>query len=174
MTTETILTEEVINSLSEKHLWGHAKFIGAGGVTIEGDDEFARAIEQAVLQSPEVQKWREDTARINSLEQQSKIPYRSYEATHSNDVGDIVMIHAKDAALIAAHNKAITKKRHTEETLKKVDVLVHRNIALGLSYVWLRWELTNEDVILALESLGYKIEFNKSHLGCLTTTKISF
>src|SRR5690606_29378137 len=35
-------------------LWAHAQFIGAGEIHIEGDDAFARAIEQTVLNSPEV------------------------------------------------------------------------------------------------------------------------
>jgi len=58
MTTETILTPAQIEELSAKHLWAHAQFVGAGDVHIEGDEAFARAIEQAVLQSPEIQALR--------------------------------------------------------------------------------------------------------------------
>ena len=49
MTIETILTDEIITELAAKHLWAHAQFIGAGEVYYEGEIEFARAIEQAVL-----------------------------------------------------------------------------------------------------------------------------
>ena len=63
MTTETILTPAQIEELSAKHLWAHAQFVGAGDVHIEGDEAFARAIEQAVLQSPEIQALRKDARR---------------------------------------------------------------------------------------------------------------
>lgn len=63
MTIETILTDEIITELATKHLWAHAQFIGAGEVYYEGEIEFARAIEQAVLQSEQVQALRKDAER---------------------------------------------------------------------------------------------------------------
>lgn len=67
MTTETILTDEIISELAAKHLWAHAQFIGAGEVYYEGEIEFARAIEQAVLQSPEIQALHKDAKRYRYL-----------------------------------------------------------------------------------------------------------
>ena len=63
MTNETILTEELIDQLADKYLWGHDQFLGV----IEGTEEFARAIEQAVLQSPEVQALKRDKERLDWL-----------------------------------------------------------------------------------------------------------
>ncbi|CAP41278.1 dATP/dGTP pyrophosphohydrolase domain-containing protein [Bordetella petrii] len=48
-TKQTVLTDEEIGALSKAHLTAHAQFVGAGDVYIEGDDQFARAIESAVL-----------------------------------------------------------------------------------------------------------------------------
>lgn len=63
MTTETTLTEEIISDLAAEHLSAHAQFVGAGEVHYEGEIEFARAIEQAVLQSDQVQQWKLDATR---------------------------------------------------------------------------------------------------------------
>ena len=67
MTAEIILTDEIISELAAKHLWAHAQFIGAGEVHYEGEIEFARAIEQAVLQSEQVQALRKDAERYRWL-----------------------------------------------------------------------------------------------------------
>ena len=63
MTKETVLTEELIDQLADKYLWGHDHFLGV----IEGTEEFARAIEQAVLQSPEIQALKRDAERLDWL-----------------------------------------------------------------------------------------------------------
>lgn len=59
MTTETVLSPDEVKRLKKEVLivWADDK-----GIT-----EFARAIEQAVLQSPEVQRLREDAERYRVL-----------------------------------------------------------------------------------------------------------
>lgn len=56
MTTDTVLTQKQIDQLEAVTLTAHAQYIGAGEVHIDGANEFARAIEQAVLQSEQVQE----------------------------------------------------------------------------------------------------------------------
>jgi len=67
MTAETILTDEIISELASKHLSAHAQFVGAGEVHYEGEIAFARALEQAVLQSEQVQAWKRDAERYRWL-----------------------------------------------------------------------------------------------------------
>lgn len=81
MTTETLLTEEIISELSTKHLWAHPQFVGAGEVAIEGDDHFARAIEQAVLQSPEVQALRKDAETERAIQRAAEVLPRDWQIT---------------------------------------------------------------------------------------------
>lgn len=66
MTTETILTDrEISQVLSQKHLLACPDNITAYDVAA------AREIEQAVLQSPEVQAWKRDAERYRWIERQS-------------------------------------------------------------------------------------------------------
>ena len=85
MTTATFLTDEIISELAAKHLWAHAQFVGAGEVHYEGEIEFARAIEQAVLQSPEMQALRKDAER-----------YRWLRDSESDDMGVVTGIEGID------------------------------------------------------------------------------
>lgn len=64
MSNETVLTPEQID-----HLWYTRVGVPTAKVPLTLNDklEFARAIEQAVLQSPEVQRLREDAERYRFL-----------------------------------------------------------------------------------------------------------
>lgn len=66
MTTETVLTDEEIITLGQQ-----ARAIETGGKGYILPVTFARAIEQAVLQSPEIQAMRKDAGRYRWIERQS-------------------------------------------------------------------------------------------------------
>lgn len=68
MTTETILTDEQIDAVP---------YIGK--LSERGLREFARTIEQAVLQSPEIQKLKQDSEMLNWLEKE--VQKHNYEKT---------------------------------------------------------------------------------------------
>lgn len=61
MNTKTVLTGEQINEAWRNNL---------KGVVMSGDQvrKFARDIEQAVLQSKQVQEWKQDSVRLDWLE----------------------------------------------------------------------------------------------------------
>lgn len=62
MSTETILTDEEIITLGQQ-----ARAIESGGNGYILPVTFARAIEQAVLQSEQVQAWKRDTERYRHI-----------------------------------------------------------------------------------------------------------
>lgn len=61
MSTETVLTDEQISRMRYK------EFVVWREEDHEAIERFARAIEQAVLQSPEIQELRKDAERWNAL-----------------------------------------------------------------------------------------------------------
>lgn len=77
MTTETILADEQINEAWSNNLTG---------MFMSGDQmrKFARAIEQAVLQSPEIEALRKDAARLQYL-----IDQKAFVKTDPDNVGDV-------------------------------------------------------------------------------------
>lgn len=83
MTTETILTDrEISQVLSQKHLLACPDNITAYDVAA------AREIEQAVLQSEQVQAWKRDAERIEWLEEQTKKSYTGISFDYYRHVED--------------------------------------------------------------------------------------